>query len=317
MARFRRASRYSRSSRRGSRVVRRRAAYGRRPRRAVTRRRRGTAGVLAEVKYVNNIPNRDRNAAGAVWQGDETVGPMAILFGGAGGGNGAAQDIGPNQGDVANPRHVRAFTYSSYGYLLTHCEQGFTVSRRVGLAINPRSFIIRLNCTAASRMNGVVVGGNGADLESQINGGQGPLRARFLRTSLRFVVYRDMEPVYAGLATQENRQWSDLFSSASNNASVTDFLRTDNIGRFSVVYDSTVVLDNDDPQKDLQIRVPMPKVLRYGGAGANQTRSGHYFIMACANVLTPVDLDVNHPLTPAEFLPPAIAMQHRMAYTDQ
>ena len=76
---------------------------------------------------------------------------------------------------------------------------------------------------------------------------------------------------------------------------MTDFLRTDNIGRFSVVYDSTVVLDNDDPQKDLQIRVPMPKVLRYGGSGANQTRSGHYFIMACANVLGPADLDANHP----------------------
>lgn len=317
MARLRRSSRYSRSSRRGSRVVRRRAAYGRRPRRAVTRRRRGTAGVLAEVKYVNNIRNRERNAAGAVWQGDDVVGPMAIMFEGAGAGAGAMQNIDPNQGDGPNPRHIRYFTYSSYGYLLTHCEQGFSVSRRVGLAINPRSFIIRLNCTAASRMNGVVVATHGADLESVTSGGQGPQRARFLRTSLRFVVYRDMEPVYANLATQENRQWSDLFSSGADRASVTDFLRTDNIGRFSVVYDSTVVLDNDDPQKDLQIRVPMPKVLRYGGAGANQTRSGHYFIMACANVLSPADLDVNHPFAPAEFLPPAIAMQHRMAYTDQ
>lgn len=314
MARFRRASRYSRSSRRGSRVVRRRAAYGRRPRRTVTRRRRGTAGVLAEVKYVNNIANRGRNPADDIWANDSTVGPMVLHFDAGS----APVQISPA---IVPGSFVRYFSYSSYGMLLTHCQQGFSVSRRVGLAINPRSFIIRLNCTAASRKNAIVGGVNpntyGLDPENLTSGGMGTDRARFLRTSLRFVVYRDMEPVYTGLSTQEVRQWGDLFSSQTATGSVTDFLRTDNIGRFNVVYDSTVILDNDDPQKDLQIRVPMPKVLRYGGAVGNQTRSGHYFIMACANILSPMVPDADHPMNSAEFIPPAVAMQHRMAYTDQ
>ena len=346
MARRTYSSRYSRSSRRRSGSGRSRRPYGskRRPR-YTTKRRAGRAGVLAEVKFVNNIAGRAHPCTN--WDAAD-IGPTGVAWRSHASETGAqitlvqVKDLDVGAGNVVSgTRHA----LTSKSYLLTHCIQGFEAHKRIGLAINPRSFLFRATVTAGrvsqatetkfgygdAEVTGVTMntnnGAGGANpiVTSTSLLGQGqamgptdpatgiaPRTTAFCRTSLRIVIFRDMEPPLTNSATDEPRIWSDLFStSAANAGSTSDFLRTDNIGRFAVVTDTTVDLDSDDPQKSIQLRVPIAKTLRYGGQAANHIRAGHYFMVCCAEMLS---LNGSNP--DVIYLPPVISYQHRMAFTD-
>lgn len=325
MARRSYSSRYSRSSRRRSGGGRSRRYGGKKRSRYTTKRRAGRAGVLAEVKFVNNIANRSwpmGNGATPTWTSID-IGATSVAWrplaeeAGTYIGMQNGKDLGATGGvALDNTRHA----LTSRSYLLTHCAQGFEASRRVGLAINPRSFLLRAVVTAGrtAQLTANAAGHNDAEVSGKpgnlLGDGQqiGATHvSSFVRTALRIVVFRDMEPpLTAESASEEPRKWTDLFST-STNGSTTDFLRTDNIGRFAVVTDTTVDLDSDDPQKSIQLRIPIAKTLRYGGAAANQIRAGHYFMVCCAEML-----NYNGSNPDATFMPPTIAYQHRMAFTD-
>lgn len=330
MARRSYSSRYSRSSRRrSSGGPRRRYSGTKRRSRYTTRRRAGRAGVLAEVKYVNNIPGRANNPAEAVWTADTGVGPTLLPFFGYDNPNGG-DEIAMGTLTAANGWNAEAIlgqraSMSSKSMLLTHCQQGFTANRRVGLSINPRSFILRAVVTAGALcITKDIIAVNDPETQDEgllgtAAGGNSDLRYSYLRTTFRVVIFREMEPVYRGAgsdnektSTNEARTWQDLFcTSSAAGSSVTDFLRTDNIGRFQIVHDSTVDLDADTPQRNLQIRVPIAKTLRYGGPTGAQIRAGHYFIIACA------DTAFHRIQSHAEkYIPPVCYYQHRMAFTD-
>lgn len=323
MARIRRSSRSSRRSS-GSRFsTRRRSNRPTRSRRYTVRRRRGRVGIRAEVKYVGSI--RGRLRAVDTFANDTDFGPLFLAFLPTAGAvephdygiwadDAAVKDIGAASLKVAQ--------MSSYGMLLTHCRQGFEPQRRIGLAINPRSLIVRINCTAGMRMSTTAAAANfGEDAEAGIP--QADLDARqrlnatqsgiYVRTAIRFIVFRAMEPgTY--VAVNEIISWRDIFQVGANAPpSVSDFLNPAQVGRFHIVNDFTVNLDHNTPQKNLSIRVPVAKVLRYGGAEGNNIRAGHYFLMACAESnMGYIQTAAGSPL----FVPPVVLYQHRMAYTD-
>lgn len=333
MARRTYSSRYSRSSRRRSSGggPRRRYTGAKRRSRYTTRRRTGRAGVLSEVKYVNNIRGRKHMSDDGSFGGDadKEVGATLITWRDTGAGEtGRSADLGlVKKGantDAGISYNAGRYGVTSKSYLLTHCRQGFEEMRRVGLSINPRSFIFRATLTAA-RLSQLQTAGGYNDGELEANTGQlvtgtgGGLQylTRYCRTSIRLVFFRDMEPPLelkppsTVVASLEPRTWADLFAASGAQGSTTDFLRTDNIGRFQVVHDTTLDLDSDDPQKSIQIRIPIAKVLRYGGPEGNQIRSGHYFVVACAEALSLKGDEPN-----GRLFPPVIAYQHRMAFTD-
>lgn len=282
---------------------------------------------------MNNIKARKHMSDDGSFAGDadKDIGAtlMTWLPAAAGAETGGRFDMGLLKTAANNDSGIKynagRYGVTSKSYLLTHCKQGFEEMRRVGLAINPRSFIYRATLTAGRIMQLQTAGGfNDAEVDltsGQVVTGTGAgavqYNSHFCRTSIRLVFFRDMEPpleVKAPAtvpASVEPRTWTDLFSSAAGTGSTTDFLRTDNIGRYQVVHDTTLDLDADDPQKSIQIRLPIAKVLRYGGPEANQVRSGHYFVVACAETLT-LHGDIPH----GRLMPPVIAYQHRMAFTD-
>jgi hypothetical protein len=344
MARRNYSSRYSRSQRRRPASGRARRSYGgKRRARYTTKRRAGRAGVLAEVKFVNNIAGRAHPCT--AWDAAD-IGPTGVAWRTQANETGAQNHLGPVKDfDVAAGNILSGTRYAltSKSYLLTHCIQGFEAHKRIGLAINPRSFLFRATVTAGrisqetgtkfgygdGEVTGVTAitaapqGGATVTTTNLLGMGQGmgpvdpatgqaPRTTSFCRTSLRIVIFRDMEPPLSGSATDEPRIWSDLFStSAAGAGSTSDFLRTDNIGRFAVVTDTTVDLDADDPQKSIQLRVPISKTLRYGGQAANHIRAGHYFMVCCAEMLS-----MNGANPDVIYLPPVIGYQHRMAFTD-
>lgn len=261
---------------------------------------------------------------------DKNIGPTLITWRETGSGEtGRALDFGllkkGANTDAGISYNAGRYGITSKSYLLTHCRQGFEEMRRVGLAINPRSFIFRATLTAArlsqpktaTGFNDGEVDTNSGQLVTGTGAGAVQYLTHYCRTSIRLVFFRDMEPplevkaVGTAPASVEPRIWSDLFSASGNLGSTTDFLRTDNIGRFQVVHDTTLDLDADDPQKSIQIRIPIAKVLRYGGPEPNQVRSGHYFVVACAEALSSKHDEPN-----GRLYPPVIAYQHRMAFTD-
>lgn len=278
---------------------------------------------------MNSIRNRMRATAGD-WANDTEFGPLFLNFEPTAS---QAHNYGIWQDDAAGKdiggSRMRIAQYSTFGQLLTHCSQGFEPQRRIGLALNPRSLVVRVNCTASMRMQtnapaGGVAGDGEQGLADASTSGQrlnDTQSGVFVRTAIRFIVFRNMEPgSYPGAgaanAVNETVTWRDIFQVGANAPpSVSDFLNPAQVGRYHVVNDFTVNLSADTPQKNLSIRVPVSKVLRYGGSQANNVRAGHYFIMACAesNIgFVEEDLVANGPLA----VPPVILYQHRMAYTD-
>lgn len=317
MARYRRQRGRARPRARGNNRRRpaQRRRYGAR-RRAPARRRRG-AGILAELKYVSNIPGRLVSAPwvndAATITGNTTIQWLKIAAEPLNGSEIMASTAFKDAGTVQLSR----FANTSNGQLLTHCGQGFEAHRRIGLQINPRSFLIRMTLTAACLMTPSA----NALLDSEVYrsnaSGQpynGTQSGAFIRTTIRIVVYRDNEPVQGGGggAVNESRTWKDLFNSQGV-PSVNDFLNINNTGKYSVVVDQNVSLDNDSPQRDIQIRVPIANALRYGGPFPNDVRAGHYYVMCCCeSVIGPESTAVNN----ENYLPSAIYYQHRMSYTD-
>lgn len=213
---------------------------------------------------------------------------------------------------------LQVWSNSSTARLLTHCAQGVEAFRRIGLAISPRSLLVRLSITAAMKYGDpnfpnysdpevLVSAPNAGDLlpGAIVNGANVGV---YVRTSVRIIVFRLMEP---GSLVGETLGWRQLFQTGTNNTpSVQDFLRTDTIGQYAVVNDFTTTLDADSPHKNLSIRIPVSKVLRYGGAEMQNVRSGHYYMMACCEV------PVGYVAGASSFIPSVIRYNHRMAYTD-
>lgn len=267
---------------------------------APSRRRRGygsagrsrVGGIKAEVKYATTAAVDPSIATGAgSWaaynDGLPQVNPVVWRSGGV--------HIW-GTGDAASHVSLAA----SYSHLLTPVVQGFEGQRRIGLSVSPRQLIVRLTLqastqyvsTAGDAMEGGFDVQFPADVARMAGGGIAALadqqtkRQIYLRTATRVVIFRDMEPgLVTGSSGPEFTQWSDIFTSGSSVPGVpstTDFLEIGQVGRYQIVYDNTVNLDADDPQRSLSVSVPLKsKTLRYGSNLPNQVRAGHYFMIMC------------------------------------
>ena len=104
------------------------------------------------------------------------------------------------------------------------------------------------------------------------------LHASATRSAFRVAIVRDEQQV--GDSTPPYEQ---CFSPGGG---VLSALNSANIGRFSILYDRTYVVDSDTPLKMVEVTVPLNHHLRFNGGASTDIQKGGVYMLVCSSEAT-------------------------------
>lgn len=191
---------------------------------------------------------------------------------------------------VAVPTQIA--TTVSNPYLLTGVAQGTDGNMRVGLSINPKSLMVRGSATAARSSTPT-------DSEAQQTAKTAPV---YIRTTFRMIFFKSMEPG----SEPGHVYWNDLIQSDNSFMNIFGFSNLQNTGRYVIVKDVQFTIDNDTPQKDFNLAIPIsPRSLRFRATSSYSVGPGHIFCLVAAQSIDAV-ISAG----------PALIMNSRLSFTD-
>ena len=159
--------------------------------------------------------------------------------------------------------------------MLKGVATGTTARTRIGNKIRPSYLKGSFTFTAAHLAAGAQSqGGELGVNQIATTGGNA-----FLRTSVRFVIVKDLQVN----SSDTNVTWQQVFDTTGQQAGVHSELNVDNMGRFIVLEDKIFTLDADQPQKTCAYKIGGNRIgsVRYNGPGATAlTDKGVYVIWA-------------------------------------
>ena len=191
--------------------------------------------------------------------------------------------------------------------MLKGVPQGVGIGERVGNVVKARYVKGSISLSANRMTKPTAAGENEQNGESAVNATGGSL-LQYMRTTYRVAVVRDLQVN----STDAGIQWGQVFFGLAELPTQME-LNVANMGRFQVLWDKTVTLDANEPQKDLKFMLKNLGTVRYNGPeGTNPalTDSGLYLVWAChtTGVLDAATAD-------KAFTSPLL-LQSRLCFTD-
>ena len=154
---------------------------------------------------------------------------------------------------------------------LTNVETGTTAKTRIGNLIAPRYITIKGVLSAAR-----TVEPKDAETTFKDEPGSDPMtfNLRYMRTSIKVFIVRDKSMNEKGYVT-----YNDVFENPAGPAAVLNpFLwnrKVDSIGRYEILKECELELDQDDPQASFSYTIPlMGKPIRFNGAASTWQYEG-------------------------------------------
>lgn len=231
-------------------------------------------------------------------------------------GNGDATASDPKNGISTASVGWNAYTFGGRGPLspptvsndlLKGIANGAGVRTRIGNKINVKYVKGSITVSAGQ----VKPAGMGMGILNQggemVIGHQENVDAAYLRTTIRVAIVKDLQVN----STTTNVKWHDVFEGGPNQHGVHSELNVDNMGRFFVLWERSLQLDADDPQKTLPYMISGSKVgpVRYNGGTAEAlTDKGLYVIWSSFTIGMSSPLDT--------YLEPSLVMNGRVCFTD-